>query len=1063
MSLIEYNLIDSEGFLLTETGTGDQLVTTENNYAPVASFNKSASSGSAPQTINFTDTSTNSPSSWFWDFGDGTSSNQQNPSHTYNFAGNYNATLTASNLAGSNQTTSIIQIRDAPPLGETFDFKAVKRPFFHSDPTELWENVTRTKKYEDGLPTFNKLNDSPPIIWQLIYNGLSPQQAAEFDAHYTAYDTTRTFTFIDKWGNQNTNCYYNRFQKSHQENKSWIKTRTIEIIKYPGDSLNVTPSQSNYAPLIDSQTGKALIQTGAGEVVYDPATQIPAKQATDVMVSDYVEVNDPANDPAFGVLAGKSWTQVDQGGNFIARKTRNKSNTGWITTSLPNGGGVTNGDRGDIEVSNTGATWLIKLLSVTTEKLGGDISNFAKSLLKATGAAAVKTLLALELVPNKDATLRSNHTGTQGFGSISGITATRLLGRYSANFGPAEEISIGANLSLTNGVLSATATGGGSGTPGADGTIWRSGAGIPANSLGLNNDYYLNSSTGDFYKKSNGAYTLEGNLKGPQGLQGIQGPPGSGSTTTAADLYLTNLPAGSGALIAPNDSVLSAFAKAKFQLAQVGNAYTDISRFMTSGETDITNAVKSAMVLNAGGGCILIPRGNWNLNENLLPTSAMTILGTGSNLDDFWGTQINLIQNPQTGQYPNSAFKITGVQKNISFKDMIIRMRNAPNANGVLIENNTGNIVYFTHFENVTFLGGANGINVNATGGGNLFECIQNTIDRCKFIGQKAAFKCNTVNSGFTFNSPYFSLETFGSNVQQYSSASAFPSVGSAGIYYRDNSTKLIYIWTGAVYQIDRQYVSGVGLDIIGVGNLTVNGALCVGNQPSQSNVQASDRSCFLRTHGAYNNIVIKDGEQDENIEYQYRNTTNPYDASPVTWEHCLIQSKMFFTTAGAVSLKNVTYKQNNDPMIFDSVNGVDGYARIFVDNESKFIRNIAATGYGDEYVKLANFLALNNQYSRIVNADGSIGERYIQPANDYSQIVKHITEGVVNVYPGVDNVIVNNNLIAPSTIVNAYMVSQAAGGTLSIAGVESFDSYFKIRLTGNAAAGTRVGFRIVA
>ena len=55
----------------------------------VASFTSSATSGSTPFRVDFTDTSTGAPTSWFWDFGDGTTSTDQNPTHTYYTAGTY--------------------------------------------------------------------------------------------------------------------------------------------------------------------------------------------------------------------------------------------------------------------------------------------------------------------------------------------------------------------------------------------------------------------------------------------------------------------------------------------------------------------------------------------------------------------------------------------------------------------------------------------------------------------------------------------------------------------------------------------------------------------------------------------------------------------------------------------------------------------------------------------------------------------------------------------------------------------------------------------------------------
>ena len=60
---------------------------------PVASFRS--------LTVTFSDTSTNSPTSWLWSFGDGGSSTQQNPTYTFPRAGRYTVSLVATNAAGS--------------------------------------------------------------------------------------------------------------------------------------------------------------------------------------------------------------------------------------------------------------------------------------------------------------------------------------------------------------------------------------------------------------------------------------------------------------------------------------------------------------------------------------------------------------------------------------------------------------------------------------------------------------------------------------------------------------------------------------------------------------------------------------------------------------------------------------------------------------------------------------------------------------------------------------------------------------------------------------------------
>ncbi len=73
--------------------------------APVAFFSANIVSGSTPLIVTFTDQSFNSPTSWLWDFGDGNSSTEQNPIHTYNLDGSYTVSLIATNSHGSDTLT----------------------------------------------------------------------------------------------------------------------------------------------------------------------------------------------------------------------------------------------------------------------------------------------------------------------------------------------------------------------------------------------------------------------------------------------------------------------------------------------------------------------------------------------------------------------------------------------------------------------------------------------------------------------------------------------------------------------------------------------------------------------------------------------------------------------------------------------------------------------------------------------------------------------------------------------------------------------------------------------
>ncbi|MDQ1255245.1 MAG: hypothetical protein QG646_4524, partial [Euryarchaeota archaeon] len=72
---------------------------------PVANFLAYSTVGKVPMKVKFIDKSRGDPTSWNWDFGDGNTSTEQNPTNVYGAVGRYNVTLTVTNAAGTNSTT----------------------------------------------------------------------------------------------------------------------------------------------------------------------------------------------------------------------------------------------------------------------------------------------------------------------------------------------------------------------------------------------------------------------------------------------------------------------------------------------------------------------------------------------------------------------------------------------------------------------------------------------------------------------------------------------------------------------------------------------------------------------------------------------------------------------------------------------------------------------------------------------------------------------------------------------------------------------------------------------
>jgi RHS repeat-associated protein len=73
---------------------------------PTADFSADRRGGPAPTTVAFRDNSSGAPTAWLWNFGDGTTSTAQHPSHTYAAPGQYTVSLTATSSQGVVRTES---------------------------------------------------------------------------------------------------------------------------------------------------------------------------------------------------------------------------------------------------------------------------------------------------------------------------------------------------------------------------------------------------------------------------------------------------------------------------------------------------------------------------------------------------------------------------------------------------------------------------------------------------------------------------------------------------------------------------------------------------------------------------------------------------------------------------------------------------------------------------------------------------------------------------------------------------------------------------------------------
>lgn len=147
---------------LTVTNSNGANTETKVDYihvtqTPIADFTVSSRQGKAPFVVTFTDLSLGSPTAWLWNFGDGTTSTDQNPTHTYPFEGSYDVQLTATNQYGSDtvfKTGTTSTRNNGVPTEEP-----IPVPYVIVTPQEVIPTIAATP-----LPTMPPATLQPTVI-----------------------------------------------------------------------------------------------------------------------------------------------------------------------------------------------------------------------------------------------------------------------------------------------------------------------------------------------------------------------------------------------------------------------------------------------------------------------------------------------------------------------------------------------------------------------------------------------------------------------------------------------------------------------------------------------------------------------------------------------------------------------------------------------------------------------------------------------------------------------------------------------------------------------------------
>ena len=158
----------------------------------VASCAASPTSGEVPLTVNFTGSATGGtePYTYSWDFGDSTSSSEQNPSHTYSDSGDYTVTLNVTD-SQSNQDSDSLTINANVPT-TPLEASCVASPTSGEVPL----TVNFTGSATGGTPPYS-------YSWN-FGDGTSSSEQSPTHTYSEVGDYTATLTVTDSQSNQDS-------------------------------------------------------------------------------------------------------------------------------------------------------------------------------------------------------------------------------------------------------------------------------------------------------------------------------------------------------------------------------------------------------------------------------------------------------------------------------------------------------------------------------------------------------------------------------------------------------------------------------------------------------------------------------------------------------------------------------------------------------------------------------------------------------------------------------------------------------------------------------------------
>ena len=229
---------DGSNIRVTDTNQQNQAYWTPQGYGPQdtvvnpgpqCNFTMSPTYGKAPLSVQFTDTSTGTPTAWRWYFGDNATSTTKSPTHNFATDGTYTVSLTVTNANGSNTSSQSVMVGTniAKPVASF--------------------TVSTTNGHPTLSVTFTDTSSNNPTSWQWDFGDGSSS---------TTESPTHTYTSVGIFNVKLTAT------NAVGSDISSVQTITVNSTDKPV-ALFILDHQAGYVPLTVQFTNQSTGQTSS--------------------------------------------------------------------------------------------------------------------------------------------------------------------------------------------------------------------------------------------------------------------------------------------------------------------------------------------------------------------------------------------------------------------------------------------------------------------------------------------------------------------------------------------------------------------------------------------------------------------------------------------------------------------------------------------------------------------------------------------------------------------------------------------------------------------------------